>query len=513
MFSKSTLLLGLGAASAAFKGVSGDVSPSAAAAAAAEASLVAQLIEAPSAASRVGILSSDSEFQFDFLNPPTPPTTGKGGSIVLASSANFPAVIGLGSAMAVGFLDACSMNTPHTHPRATEMQFSVNGTIRTGMITENGARFILNEIQPGQMTIFPMGSIHFQINDGCEPITFVSTFNSDDPGALQIAQRFLGLPFDITGATLGDIGVEEIVGLEAQIPDNVALGTDACLQKCGLTRSSQPTNERQPRVSGNAIPSGYSSTYGGSGYTNTYSSYNTKSTSTPPYAYTSTTYSTAYATGTAYKSYATPSSSSSSYYDNKYSTSTYGYGHYDSSSTDKYDTSSTAYKSYTTPSSSYYDNKYSTSMYGYGGGDYSSAYDAAYGDYSSPYAAVSSGYAAGGHLAADLATDGSSSSNDDSKLSPLLIALIVLNAGLALGLIVLGACFFRSRRAASRSRGHRALYTNVSTAGDPIFTAPSKVTQYEADEEKYGSGGGASDSTPLTHGLSHGPYYDPHEGR
>jgi oxalate decarboxylase/phosphoglucose isomerase-like protein (cupin superfamily) len=59
------------------------------------------------------------------------------------------------------------MNTPHTHPRATEIQYNVNGTIRTGMITENGGRFIMTDLQPGGMTIFPQGSIHFQINEGC----------------------------------------------------------------------------------------------------------------------------------------------------------------------------------------------------------------------------------------------------------------------------------------------------------------------------------------------------------
>lgn len=59
------------------------------------------------------------------------------------------------------------MNPPHTHPRATEIQFNVNGTLRTGMITENGARFIMTELNPGGMTIFPQGSIHFQVNEGC----------------------------------------------------------------------------------------------------------------------------------------------------------------------------------------------------------------------------------------------------------------------------------------------------------------------------------------------------------
>ncbi|KAJ7041775.1 hypothetical protein C8F04DRAFT_931774, partial [Mycena alexandri] len=130
---------------------------------------------------------------------------------------------------------------PCLRPFYSPLQFSVNGTIRTGVVTENNSRFILTELPPGSMTIFPMDSIHFQVNDGCEPILFVLTFNSEDPGALQIAQRFLGLPPDIVGATQGDLVLEEVQGLESQILDNVAIGTDACLKRCGITRPSQPT--------------------------------------------------------------------------------------------------------------------------------------------------------------------------------------------------------------------------------------------------------------------------------
>ncbi|KAJ7835544.1 RmlC-like cupin domain-containing protein, partial [Mycena olivaceomarginata] len=202
-----------------------------------------------------------SQFEFDFFDPKKGATVGAGGKIVTANAATFPAVIGTNSAMAIGFLDACSMNTPHMHPRATEMQYSVNGTIRTGMITENGGRFIMTELPPGSMTIFPQGSIHFQVNDGCEPALFVASFNSEDPGVLQVAQRFLGLPPDIVGATLGGLGVEQVAGLESKIPDNVAIGTDACLKRCGLYRGDQPTAQRQPRVSGNAFPSGVSASY------------------------------------------------------------------------------------------------------------------------------------------------------------------------------------------------------------------------------------------------------------
>ena len=84
---------------------------------------------------------------------------------------------------------------------------------------------------------------------------FVAAFNDEDPGVLQVAQRYFGIPPDVVGATLNGLGVEEVYGLESLIPDNVALGTEDCLQRCGLTRASTPTTaQRQPRVAGNAYP-------------------------------------------------------------------------------------------------------------------------------------------------------------------------------------------------------------------------------------------------------------------
>lgn len=48
------------------------------------------------------------------------------------------------------------MNTPHTHPRATEILYSVNGTLSSGTIGENGSRFVFNNLYPGQATVFPL---------------------------------------------------------------------------------------------------------------------------------------------------------------------------------------------------------------------------------------------------------------------------------------------------------------------------------------------------------------------
>ena len=44
------------------------------------------------------------------------------------------------------------------------------------------------------------------------------------------------------------------MNIEAGLPDNFAIGRDECLQRCGLSRGTQPTTQRQPRVSANAFP-------------------------------------------------------------------------------------------------------------------------------------------------------------------------------------------------------------------------------------------------------------------
>ncbi|KAI0321062.1 RmlC-like cupin domain-containing protein, partial [Amylostereum chailletii] len=181
---------------------------------------------------------------------------GAGGHTVEGNAANFPAVVGQGVAMTIGYLGPCGLNTPHTHPRATEMNFSVNTTLRAGLLEENGAAFREINIRAGTATVFPRGAIHFEFNPSCEDAMFIASFNHENPGVQSIAQRYFGLPPDIVGASLGGLGVQEIQGLESIIPDNVAYGLEECFQRCGITKMNQPTAARQPRVAGNAFPGG-----------------------------------------------------------------------------------------------------------------------------------------------------------------------------------------------------------------------------------------------------------------
>jgi len=217
------------------------------------AELVADLKRAPTQLARLTILENNKDWLFDY-NAGVGTVRSAGGNLTLANIANFPALFSNGMAMAIGQMAPCGMNTPHTHPRATEFLYLVNGEMEVGFIAENGARFVGNTLTQGQGTIFPKGSIHYQANLGCEPLTFVAALNDEDPGATQVAQRFFGLPPDVVPATLGDVGIKEVVDLATGIPDNLAIGVDRCLAKCNLKRGEQTTTQQQPRVDGNAFP-------------------------------------------------------------------------------------------------------------------------------------------------------------------------------------------------------------------------------------------------------------------
>jgi len=202
-----------------------------AAQAASDASLVATLVTANSQVSKIGDLSADSQYVFNFLNGSR--GTAQGGFAVQATSTNFPALLTGNGAMTVGVLGPCGLNTPHTHPRGTEIQIVVQGgPIYTEMFMENGARVVKNNVSLGMATIFPKGSLHFQQNLACEPTIFVSSFDNIDPGTDSIATGFFGLDQEVIAATLGETGVQ--IFNDLAIPTNFALGAQSCLQACGL---------------------------------------------------------------------------------------------------------------------------------------------------------------------------------------------------------------------------------------------------------------------------------------
>ena len=215
-----------------------------------DADLVLKLMTASTAAERSQLLNQPGDHVFDFNVAGNPPsgaiTNGKGGTTVAATSKSFPALIGNGVGMTIGFLDACSINSPHVHNRGTEFNIVVEGQLVTNAMEENGALAFQDLLSKYQATVFPQGSIHTEFNPSCEPAVFVAGFNSVDPGVSQISQNFFRLRPDIVEATLGDIQTfngQDIDSFRHMIPDNVVLGIEQCLQTCDIQKRAKRSVE------------------------------------------------------------------------------------------------------------------------------------------------------------------------------------------------------------------------------------------------------------------------------
>ena len=201
-----------------------------------EQTLLSKLLLAPLSGFRYELLDKDSDFTFNFQGTNAKSTpAGNGGNIILANRYTFPAVTGLGVSMAIGFIGPCGMNTPHFHPRATEFNFVVNGSMETGFIAEDGFRIVRNTVPGGTGTVFPAASIHWLANLGCDPVVFVGGFNSEDPGVTTIAQNLFKIDEDVLTATLGGTDWNTVQQIASGIPADVALGLQSCLKKCGMS--------------------------------------------------------------------------------------------------------------------------------------------------------------------------------------------------------------------------------------------------------------------------------------
>ncbi|KAI1616558.1 RmlC-like cupin domain-containing protein [Exophiala viscosa] len=203
--------------------------------------LLNEMLLAATANNRLAILNLPSDHVYDFMNPPSTSavTQGLDGHIVRADRKMFPALIGNGIGMAMGFLGPCGFNTPHVHNRGAEMNIPVIGRLGTEFILENGATLIRNNLNTFQMTIFPQGAIHAEWNPHCTNMTFVAAFPSEDFGVSQIANRQFSFDDDLLeGLFASDFAINgrDIDQFKSAIPENVAFGVGSCLAACGISK-------------------------------------------------------------------------------------------------------------------------------------------------------------------------------------------------------------------------------------------------------------------------------------
>jgi len=194
--------------------------------------------------------AQNDTFQF-FNNTVKPPT---GGSIVLSTINNFPALGSTGLAQAVGFVNPCGLNTPHWHPRANEFLTVVQGTLIGALILENdsGAGDVVGAPPPphGPLPminatlsnftgmLFPKGLVHWQFNPNCEPALFVAGFDTPDPGRAEAALGFFSAtPDEVLTASTGFsefLTPAQIDGLRPTLTSSFTSIVQSCAKKCGI---------------------------------------------------------------------------------------------------------------------------------------------------------------------------------------------------------------------------------------------------------------------------------------
>ncbi|KAH7305181.1 RmlC-like cupin domain-containing protein [Stachybotrys elegans] len=204
------------------------------------------LVEAPGYGDRQGILLPNppdaSNITFTFINNTV--TGNTGGTIALSTLNNFPALIGTNVAMAVGFVNPCGLNVPHSHPRANEFLTVIQGELIGGLILElnpGGFGEVVGEPSPvpgpiPQVNVtlsnykgmlFPQGETHFQFNPTCEPALFAAAFDNSDPGRTQIARNFFSnMPDDVVLSAIGGaetIDASQLAQLRNSIPTPFAV--------------------------------------------------------------------------------------------------------------------------------------------------------------------------------------------------------------------------------------------------------------------------------------------------
>jgi oxalate decarboxylase/phosphoglucose isomerase-like protein (cupin superfamily) len=130
----------------------------------------------------------------------------------------------------------------HIHPRSAELFAVLSGRVYTEMITETGVvdanghpRLIRTELGPKQMTVFPQGSFHAQMNPDCTPALAIAAFTSDDPGAaLILPQAFAETDDFVLNAFGGAIQKEDLAKLRELMPKGALFEVDECKKRCGL---------------------------------------------------------------------------------------------------------------------------------------------------------------------------------------------------------------------------------------------------------------------------------------
>ncbi|KAB1199159.1 Germin-like protein subfamily 2 member 4 [Morella rubra] len=161
---------------------------------------------------------SAADFFFDGLAKPGLTNTTFGSLVTAANVQKIPGLNTLGVSLSRIDYAPGGLNPPHTHPRATEIVFVLEGGLDVGFITTANV-LISKSIKKGEIFVFPRGLVHFQKNNGKEPAAVIAAFNSQLPGTQSIATTLFAatppIPDNVLTKTF-QVGTKEVEKIKSR---------------------------------------------------------------------------------------------------------------------------------------------------------------------------------------------------------------------------------------------------------------------------------------------------------
>nr|XP_027092233.1 germin-like protein subfamily 1 member 7 [Coffea arabica] len=132
------------------------------------------------------------DFFFQGLNKLGNAANRQGSNVTAANVNNLAGLNTMGVSLAGLDFVPYGLNPPHTHPRATEVLFVLEGTLHVGFVTSNPPKNIKNQLlmktlNPGEIPQYSQGLIHFQFNVGKMNAVAFAGFSSQNPQVNTIA--------------------------------------------------------------------------------------------------------------------------------------------------------------------------------------------------------------------------------------------------------------------------------------------------------------------------------------
>ncbi|KAF7818044.1 rhicadhesin receptor-like [Senna tora] len=160
-----------------------------------------------------------SDFFSDILAKPGATNNTFGSLVTGANVQKIPGLNTLGVSLSRIDYAPGGLNPPHTHPRATEMVFVLEGELDVGFITTSN-QLISKHIMKGEIFVFPKGLVHFQKNNGEVVASVIAAFNSQLPGTQSIATTLFAATPPVPDNVLTkafQIGTKEVEKIKSRL--------------------------------------------------------------------------------------------------------------------------------------------------------------------------------------------------------------------------------------------------------------------------------------------------------